>query len=427
MARLRLGTRIAHAWNAFFSRGPTDSGMGLAPSVSYYGGYSYRPDRVRLTGGNERSFITSAINRIAVDASSVRIEHVKVDENGRYKETVSSPLNSCLTLEANADQTGRAFIQDIVMSMCDEGSVAIVPTDTDDDPNLKDSTPIYEMRTGKVLSWYPDRVRLYVYNEHSGKKEEIWMMKNAVGIVENPFFAVMNEPNSTYRRLARKLALLDRVDEDNSSGKLDLIVQLPYVVKTPARKAQAEQRRSDIEQQLAGSKYGIAYIDGTEKVTQLNRPIENQLQQQIDSLKKTLYAQLGITEEILNGTANEQTMTNYMTRTVEPFLAAIADEMKRKFLTQTARTQGQTIMYFQDLFRLVPLSVLAEVIPKLITAEILSSNEGRGIIGYKPVDDARADQLMNKNINTAEEGQQAEAQANELPTDNSADDETDIE
>ncbi|MCD8119750.1 MAG: phage portal protein [Lachnospiraceae bacterium] len=389
---MSFGSRLKHAWNAFFNKDPT----------SYYrdigAGNAIRPDRPRFSRGNERSIVTSVYNRISMDAAAIDLFHVRLDENGRYLETIDSGLNNCLTIEANADQTGRAFLQDIVMSMLDEGCVAILPTDTDTDPDASGSFRIDEMRVGKILEWYPAHVRIRAYNEHTGKKEDITMPKSAVAIVENPFYAVMNEPNSTLQRLIHKLNLLDVVDEQTSSGKLDLIIQLPYVIKTEARRKQAEIRRKDIENQLAGSQYGIAYTDGTEKITQLNRAVENNLLSQIEYLTSMLYSQLGITQEIMNGTADEKAMLNYYSRTIEPILAAIADEMKRKFLTKTARSQRQSIEFFRDPFKLVPVADLAELSDKLTRNEILTSNEVRQIIGMKPSNDPNADELRNKNL-----------------------------
>ena len=387
--------RIKHAWNAFLNKDPT------YVRDNYSNSSYYRPDRIRLTRGNERSIVTSIFNRIALDVSSIKIYHCRLDDSDRYIEYIESTLNNCLNLEANIDQTGRAFIQDIVMSMFDEGCVAIVPTDTKGNPNKMQSYDILTMRTGKIVEWYPNNVKVSVYNERTGNREELILSKNYVGIVENPLFAVMNEPNSTLQRLMRKLVLLDSVDEQTSSGKLDLIIQLPYTIKSEARKNQADQRRTDIERQLAGSKYGIAYTDSTEKVTQLNRPLENNLMKQIEYLTSMLYSQLGITQSILDGTADEKTMLNYYTRTIEPIISAITDEMTRKFLTKTARSQKQAIMSFRDPFKLVPLNNLADIADKFTRNEILSSNEIRQIVGMKPSDDPKADQLINSNIRQA--------------------------
>jgi hypothetical protein len=387
-----LGTRLKHAWNAFFNKDPTDYFKNVGT------GYTYRPDRPRLTRGNERSIVTSVYNRIALDASSVSIQHVKLDKNNRFLSVIDSGLNSCLTVEANLDQTGRAFIQDIVMSMLDEGSVAIVPVDTTFNPEITGSYDILSMRTGQILEWYPSHVKVRVYNEKTGRKEDIVVPKSTVGIVENPLYAVINEPNSTMQRLIRKLNLLDVVDEQSSSGKLDLIIQLPYVIKTDARRQQAEKRRQDIADQLAGSKYGIAYTDGTERITQLNRPVENNLMKQIEYLTSMLYSQLGITQSILDGTADDKTMLNYYNRTIEPILSAIVDEMKRKFLTKTARSQLQSISFFRDPFKLVPVSDISEIADKFTRNEIMTSNEIRQIIGMKPSDDPKADELRNKNL-----------------------------
>lgn len=384
--------QLQHGWNAFRNRDPTSNYQNVGMS------YSYRPDRPRFTRGNERSIITSVFNRIALDAAAIDIKHCRLDENNRFVSVVNSGLNNCLSLEANADQTARAFIQDIVMSMLDEGAVAIVPVDTSLDPKVTNSYDILTMRTGKILQWYPAHVRLQVYNERTGNKEEIMVPKSTVAIVENPLYAVINEPSSTMQRLARKLAILDSIDEQNGSGKLDLIIQLPYVIKTEARRQQAELRRKDIETQLSGSKYGIAYTDGTERITQLNRPVENNLMSQIEYLTNMLYSQLGMTQDILNGTANEQTMLNYYSRTIEPIISAIVDEMKRKFLTKTARSQMQSIIYFRDPFKLVPVNSIAEIADKFTRNEILTSNEIRQIIGMKPHPDPKADQLINSNI-----------------------------
>ena len=393
-----LGSRLKHAWNAFVNN--------RDPTVSYRdigGGYSYRPDRPRLTRGNERSIITSVYNRIALDTAAIRIQHCKLDENGRLVSTMNSKLNNCLTLEANIDQTARAFIQDAVMSMLDEGCVAIVPVETTLNPKLTESYDISSMRTAKIIEWYPQHVRVRLYNERTGQKEDIILPKKTVAIVENPLFAVINEPNSTMQRLIRKLSLLDVTDEQTASGKLDLIIQLPYIIKTDARRQQAEQRRKDIEMQLAGSKYGIAYTDGTEKITQLNRSLDNNLMKQVEYLTNLLFSQLGITQTILDGTADDKTMLNYYTRTIEPIIAAITDEMKRKFLSKTARSQGQSIMFFRDLFKLVPVNDIAEIADKFTRNEIMTSNELRQIVGMKPSDDPKADQLINSNLNHPEE------------------------
>ena len=389
---INIGSRFKHAWNTFFNRDPTGYQSDIGP------GYYYRPDRPRFTGGNERSIITSIYNRIALDVASNTILHCKLDEDDRFVSTMDSTLNSCLNLEANIDQTGREFIQDIVVSMCDEGSVAIVPIETDLDPKTN-SYKIYSMRTGKITGWYPKHIRVSVYNEQIGRREEIILPKSTVGIIENPFYAVMNEHSSTMQRLIRKLNLLDAIDEQSGAGKLDLIIQLPYVIKSPTRRQQAEQRRKDIENQLAGSKYGIAYTDGTEHITQLNRSVDNNLMKQIEYLTSMLYSQLGITQSILDGTADEKTMLNYYTRTIEPIISAIVDEMKRKFLTKTARTQGQSIVFFRDPFKLVPVNEIAEIADKMTRNEIMTSNEIRQEIGLKPSDDPKADRLENSNLN----------------------------
>lgn len=387
-----FGTRLKHAWNVFMNRDPTlyyrELGMG----------YSYRPDRPRFTRGNERSIVTSVYNRIALDVAAINIQHVRLDNDGRFLSVIESSLNQCLSLAANTDQTGRAFLQDVVMSMMDEGCVAIVPVDTDDDPDMTGSYKIETMRTGKILDWYPEYVKVRVYNERTGRKQDILVSKSSVAIIENPLYAVINEPNSTMQRLIRKLNLLDVVDEQSSSGKLDLIIQLPYVIKTEARRQQAEQRRKDIETQLSGSKYGIAYTDGTERITQLNRSVENNLMKQIEYLTSMLYSQLGITQSILDGTADEKTMLNYYNRTIEPIISAIVDEMKRKFLTKTARSQLQSISFFRDPFKLVPVADLSEIADKFTRNEIMSSNEFRQIIGMKPSADPKADELRNKNL-----------------------------
>lgn len=389
-----FGSRLKHAWNAFINKDPT----GYFKDVGI--GYYYRPDRPRLTRGNERSIVTSVYNRLALDASSINIQHVRLDENNRFLSVIDSGLNGCLTVEANVDQTGRAFIQDVVMSMLDEGSVAIVPVDTTFNPEITGSYDIQSMRTGQILEWHPSHVKVRVYNEKTGQKEDIMVPKSAVGIIENPLYAVINEPNSTMQRLIRKLNLLDVVDEQSSSGKLDLIIQLPYVIKTEARRQQAEKRRKDIEDQLAGSKYGIAYTDGTEHITQLNRAVENNLMKQIEYLTSMLYSQLGITQSILDGTADDKTMLNYYNRTIEPILSAIVDEMKRKFLTKTARSQLQSISFFRDPFKLVPVNEISEIADKFTRNEIMTSNEIRQIIGIKPSDDPKADELRNKNLST---------------------------
>ena len=391
-------TRLKHAWNAFINNKDSTINYGVLGS-SYY----YRPDRQRFTGGNERTIVTSVYNRIALDVSAVEIKHVRIDENDRYKETINSGINSCFNIEANIDQTGRAFIQDIVMSMLDEGCVAIVPIDTTTSPVNSNTYDILSIRTGKILQWYPNHVQVRVYNEKTGNKEDIILPKSSVGIIENPLYAVINEPNSTMQRLIRKLSLLDAVDEQSGSGKLDLIIQLPYTIKTEARRKQAEMRRKEIEMQLTGSKYGIAYTDGTEHITQLNRPIENNLMKQIEYLTSMLYSQLGITQSILDGTADEKTMLNYYSRTIEPIISAIVDEMKRKFLTKTARSQGQSFLFFRDPFKLVPINDIANVADTFTRNEILSSNEIRQLIGIKPSSDPKADMLRNSNLNQADQ------------------------
>ena len=396
-------SRLKHAWNAFFNnKDPTPKYQDIG--ASYY----YRPDRQRFTGGNERTIVTSVYNRIALDAAAVEIKHVRLDENGRYLETIDSGINRCLNEEANIDQTGRAFIQDVVMSMLDEGCVAIVPVDTTFNPNITNSYDVQSMRVGKILQWYPNHIQVRVYNEKTGNKEDIIVPKNIVGIIENPLYAVINEPNSTMQRLIRKLSLLDAVDEQSGSGKLDLIIQLPYTIKTEARRQQAEARRKEIEVQLTNSKYGIAYTDGTERITQLNRPIENNLMKQIEYLTSMLYSQLGITTTILDGSADEKTMLNYYTRTIEPIISAIVCEAKRKFLTKTARSQRQSFLFFRDPFKLVPISQIADIADKFTRNEIASSNEIRQCIGMKPSKDPKADMLINSNLNQPEANKIAE-------------------
>ena len=395
---IAIGSRFKHAWNAFINN--------RDPTVSYANvglGYSYRPDRPRLSRGNERSIVTSVYNRIALDVASLNIQHCKLDDDGRYLRTIDSSLNKCLNLTANLDQTGRAFVQDIVMSMLDEGCVAIVPVDTTADPKLTESYDILSMRTGKILEWFPKDVRVRLYNEEKGQKEDIILPKRTIGIVENPLYAVINEPNSTMQRLIRKLSLLDVTDEQTASGKLNIIIQLPYVIKSEARRQQAEQRRKEIEMQLAGNKYGIAYTDGTEKITQLNRSVENNLMKQVEYLTNLLLSQLGITQAILDGTADDKTMLNYYSRTIEPIVASIVDEMERKFLSKTARSQKQSIMFFRDPFKLVPVNDIAEIADKFTRNEIMTSNEIRQIVGLKPSDDPKADKLVNSNLNQPEE------------------------
>ena len=396
--KMYLGSRIKHAWNAFVD----SSAIGKVSDTGE--GYYYRPDRLRLTKGNTKSIITPIYNRIALDVSQVSVQHVRLDDSGRFLSVIDSGLNNCLTLEANVDQTGRAFIQDIVLSMFDEGSVAVVPVDTSDNPEITGAYDIDSMRTGKIIEWYPLHVKVRVYNELTGKKEDIILPKNMVAIIENPFYAVMNEPNSILQRLVRKLNLLDVIDEQNSSGKLNMIIQLPYVIKTEARRQQAENRRKEMEEQLTASKYGIAYADGTEHVIQLNRSAENNLMTQVEYLTSMLYSQLGFTQSVLNGTADEKTMTNYYNQTVEPILAAITDGMKRTFLTKTARSQKQSIEFFRDPFKLIPVTSIAEIADKFTRNEILSSNEIRQIVGRKPSADPKADELRNKNLSRPNEG-----------------------
>lgn len=394
-----LGSRLKHAWNVFMNRDPT----GMSYQV-LGGGSSSRPDRVRLSRGNERSVVTSVYNRIAMDVAAIGVRHVRQDQNGRFLYEMESSLNHCLTVEANLDQTSRAFYQDMVMSVLDEGVVAVVPTVYTSSLREGNFYSISSLRTGKITEWFPNAVRVQLYNEQTGRKEEIIRPKNMVAIIENPLYAIINEPNSTMQRLIRKLNLLDLVDEQSSSGKLDLIIQLPYIIKTDARRDQAEKRRRDIEEQLSGSKYGIAYTDGTERITQLNRSVGNNLMSQIEYLTSMLYSQLGISQSVLDGTANEETMLNYYDRTIEPMLSAFVDEFKRKFLTQTARSQLQTISYFRDPFKLVPVNQLAEIADKFTRNEIVTSNEIRQIIGMKPSDDPKADELRNSNLKVSEAG-----------------------
>lgn len=408
---MSFGSRLKHAWNAFtgnIQMNYRDLGMS----------YSYRADRPRMSRGNERSIVTSVYNRIALDVAALNVQHVRLDENGRFLSVIDDGLNNCLTLEANVDQTARSFIQDVVISMFDEGSVAIVPVDTTTDPNVSGSYDIQSLRVGQILDWYPQYIRTRVYNEQTGRKEDIVVPKSAVAIIENPLYAVINEPNSTMQRLIRKLNLLDVIDEQSGSGKLDLIIQLPYVIKTEAKRQQAENRRKDIESQLSGSKYGIAYTDGTEHITQLNRSVNNNLMSQIEYLTSMLYSQLGITQSILDGTADEKTMLNYNNRTIEPIISAIVDEMKRKFLTKTARSQRQSISFFRDPFKLVPVNEIAEIADKFTRNEIMTSNEFRQVVGMKPSDDPRADELRNKNLS---EPSGSDQQSEEAPitTDNS--------
>lgn len=394
-----LGSRLKHAWNVFMNRDPT----GMSYQV-LGGGSSSRPDRVRLSRGNERSVVTSVYNRIAMDVAAIGVRHVRQDQNGRFLYEMESSLNHCLTVEANLDQTSRAFYQDMVMSVLDEGVVAVVPTVYTSSLREGNFYSISSLRTGKITEWFPNAVRVQLYNEQTGRKEEIIRPKNMVAIIENPLYAIINEPNSTMQRLIRKLNLLDLVDEQSSSGKLDLIIQLPYIIKTDARRDQAEKRRRDIEEQLSGSKYGIAYTDGTERITQLNRSVGNNLMSQIEYLTSMLYSQLGISQSVLDGTANEETMLNYYDRTIEPMLSAFVDEFRRKFLTQTARSQLQTISYFRDPFKLVPVNQLAEIADKFTRNEIVTSNEIRQIIGMKPSDDPKADELRNSNLKVSEGG-----------------------
>lgn len=393
-----LTNRLQHAWNAFFNKDPTTlRGWNIGM------GYASRPDRVRFTRGNERSIVNSVYNRIAIDCAQIDIKHVRLDENGRMTEEINSGLNNCLRVEANIDQSGRAFIQDTVMTMFDEGCVALVPIDTTLNPT-EGSFDIKTMRCGVVTEWFPDKVRVKVYNDRNGRKEDVIVPKTMVCIVENPLYSVINEPNSTVQRLIRKLNLLDLIDEQSGSGKLDLIIQLPYTLRNETKRQQAERRKKDIEDQLSGSKYGIAYIDATEHVTQLNRSVDNNLMSQIEYLTAMVYSQLGITQSILDGTADEQTMLNYYNRTIEPILSAIVTEMRRKLLTKTARSQNQSIMFYRDPFRLVPVADLAEIADKMTRNEIMTSNEMRQVIGMKPSDDPKADELRNKNLSEPDDG-----------------------
>ena len=403
-----LGGRLMHAWNAFSNR---EAVYGY-PQYDFGMGYSVRPDRVRLTLGSERTIVSSIYNQIAIDVSAISVVHARMDQNGRFLESVSSGLNECLSISANVDQSGRNFLQEAVMSLFDEGAIAIVPVDTTINPQVSGGYDIRSLRTGKILDWFPDHIRVEVYNEKLGRKEEVTLPKSMVAIIENPLYLVMNEPNSTLKRLVNKINLLDSIDTQSGSGRLDLFIQLPYTIKSDARRAQAIQRTKDIELQLAGSKYGIAYVDGSEKITQLNRPAENNLLKQVEYLTGMLYNQLGLTESVFNGTADEKTMLNYYNRTVEPVLSAIVDEMRRKFLTKTARSLGQDIVFFRDPFRLVPVLELAEIADKFTRNEILSSNEVRAIIGYKPSNQPGADELRNKNLN------QSEVEAPPINTDN---------
>ena len=394
---MKIGDRLAHAWNAFMNRDPTTSNI--------YSGSSYfnRPDRTRLRTGTEKSIINAIYNRLSLDTASMDIRHVRLDDNGRYIETIDSYFNECLTLSANTDQTSRMFMQDVVMSLLDEGSVAIVPVDTTFNPNITSSYDILSLRTGKILEWFPQHVKIRVYDENKGVKKDVIIPKKNVALIENPYYSIMNAHNSTLQRLIRKLNILDAIDEQSGSGKLDMIIKLPYAIKGTTRQRQAEERRKKIEDQLTDSKYGIAYIDGTESITQLNRPVENNLMKQIEYLTNLLFSQLGLTQAILDGTADEKTMLNYYNRTIEPILSVITDEMKRKFLTKTARTQGQTIQFFRDPFKLVPINDIASVADTFTRNEILSSNEIRQLIGIKPSSDPKADMLRNSNLNQADQ------------------------
>ena len=389
---LNIGSRLKKAWNAFTNRDPTGGYKSVGP------GYSLSPSRPRLSRGNEKSIVNAVLTRIAMDAAAIDIKHCRLDKNGRYLEDIDSPLNDCFNLSANIDQTGRAFKLDVYLSLLDEGCIALVPIDTTDNPDDTNSYDINSMRTAKILDWYPRHVRVLAYNDRTGEKEEIVIPKSQVAIIENPAYSVMNEPNSTMQRLKKKLSLLDATDEQSASGKLDLIIQLPYAVKSELKRQQAEERRKDIEDQLMNGKYGIAWTDGTEKITQLNRSVENNLMKQIEYLTNLFYSQLGVTQSVMDGTADEKTMLNYNNRTIEPLVAAVVDEVKRKFLTKTARTKGQSISYFTDPFKLVPVDNIAEIADKFTRNEIMTSNEIRQIIGMKPSDDPKADRLINSNI-----------------------------
>ena len=395
-----ISTRLKHAWNAFTNKDPTYEQYQPGESSSIT-----RPDRPRLTRGNERSILNSICNRISMDVAAIGINHVKLDENDRFNSIIKSSLNDCLTLDANIDQTGRAFVQDAVLTLLDEGCIAIVPIDTTIDPTKSGSYEIKTMRVGRIVDWYPTKVKVNLYNERTGHRQEIFCQKSSIAIVESPLYAVMNDRNSTFQRLVRKLNLLDVVDEQSGSGKLDLIIQLPYIIKTPARKQQAENRRKEIEDQLANSKYGIAYADGTERITQLNRSVENNLLKKVEYLTNMLYSQLGISQAVMDGTADEKQMLNYNNRTIEPIISAIVDEMKRKFLTKTARSQGQSIMFFRDPFKLVPVEQIAEIADKFTRNEIMTSNEFRQVVGMRPSDDPKADELRNSNISETKEEQ----------------------
>jgi hypothetical protein len=397
---LNIGSRLKRAWNAFTNRDPTGGYKSVGP------GYSLSPSRPRLSRGNEKSIVNAVLTRIAMDAAAIDIKHCRLDKNGRYLEDIDSPLNDCFNLSANIDQTGRAFKLDAYLSLLDEGCIALVPIDTTDNPDDTNSYDINSMRVCKILDWYPRHVRVLAYNDRTGEKEELVMPKSQVAIIENPAYSVMNEPNSTMQRLKKKLSLLDATDEQSASGKLDLIIQLPYAVKGELRRQQAEERRKDIEDQLMNGKYGIAWTDGTEKITQLNRSVENNLMKQIEYLTNLFYSQLGVTQSVMDGTADEKTMLNYNNRTIEPLVAAVVDEVKRKFLTKTARTKGQSISYFTDPFKLVPVDNIAEIADKFTRNEIMTSNEIRQIIGMKPSDDPKADQLINSNISQPNQGEE---------------------
>lgn len=391
----RVRDKLAHAWNAFLDGAPNDQYRAYDYGVGYGGG---RPDRTRMSFSNERSIVSSIYTRLGVDVAQMEMRHVRLDDEGRFKENMSSGLNDCLTIEGNLDQGARALRQDLAMTLFDKGVCALVAVDTSLNPQVSGGYDILTLRVGEILQWHPAHVRVSLYNQQTGRREEVVLEKKVVAIVENPLYSVMNEPNSTLQRLIKKLNFLDAIDEASSSGKLDLIIQLPYIVKSESRRQQAEQRRQDVEFQLKGSKYGIAYTDGTEKITQLNRPAENNLLAQVEYLTKLLYSQLGLTEEIMNGTADEQAMLNYYNRTVEPVLTAIVEAMRRTFLTKTARTQGQSIVFFRDPFKLVPIAQIAEIADKFARNEILTSNEIRQVVGFKPASDPKADKLINSNM-----------------------------
>lgn len=391
---MSMADRLQHAWNAFMGRDPTNH------IQTYYGGSYFREDRHTFSPTTERTQVSTIYNRIALDVAANNILHVQCDKDGNFESVIDSGFNECLTLSANIDQIGREFVKDIVYSMCEEGAIAVMPIETTLNPNIH-SFDILSMRVGQIVEWHPKDVKVKVYNENTGQKQEIWAPKSICAIINNPFYEVMNAPNSTLKRLVSKMALLDMTDDRNSSGKLDMIIQLPYLIKSESRREQAKKRRDELEAQLTGSKYGIAYADGTEKIIQLNRAVENNLYEQVKDLKQELYTELGLTEGILNGTASEQELLNYQQNTIKPILEAICLEMKRKFLSKNARTRGQSVMYFNNPFGIVPVSQIAEIADKFTRNEIMSSNEFRSVIGYKPVKDPRADELRNKNLNAS--------------------------